>query len=62
MFALLALAGDLGCSMGPWTVGRVTDLMGGNLKMGILAGSVFPALMIIGLVILRKKYWGVEKA
>jgi hypothetical protein len=25
LFALLALMGDLGCSLGPWVVGLVTD-------------------------------------
>ncbi len=41
MFALLALAGDLGCSMGPTLVGFVSDAAGGNLKSGILAAALF---------------------
>jgi MFS-type transporter involved in bile tolerance (Atg22 family) len=60
MFALLALAGDLGGSAGPALVGAVSE-MAGNLKMGVLAAIVFPAVLIIGLVVLRKKYWKVEK-
>ena len=32
--------------------------MGDNLKMGILAGTVFPCLLLIGLLISRK---GVRK-
>ena len=49
LFALLALAGDLGCSGGPTLVGIVSDACGGNLKIGILAAVVFPGLMIVGL-------------
>ena len=55
MFALLALAGDLGCSAGPTLVGFVSDAVGGNLKEGILAAAVFPLVMVLCLVIGRKK-------
>lgn len=55
MFALLALAGDLGCSAGPTLVGFVSDAVGGNLKVGILAAAVFPLVMVLCLVIGRKK-------
>ena len=58
MFALMALAGDVGCSAGPTLVGMVSGVMGDNLKMGILAGTVFPCLLLIGLLISRK---GVRK-
>ena len=46
MFALLALAGDLGCSGGPSLVGFAADTAGGNLKMGILAAIVFPIVLL----------------
>ncbi len=46
LFAMLALAGDLGCSGGPTLAGFVSDLAGGNLRMGILAAIVFPALLL----------------
>lgn len=62
MFALLALMGDLGGSVGPAVVGSVSQMCGDNLKMGVLAAIIFPVLMIAGLVVLRKKYWGVKKA
>ena len=42
MFALLALAGDLGCSGGPTLAGFVSSSVGNNLRMGILAAIVFP--------------------
>lgn len=49
MFALLALAGDLGCGGGPTVVGRISGLMGDDLKAGILAAIVFPVLLVIGM-------------
>ena len=47
MFALLALAGDLGCSGGPTFVGLISDAAGGNLKVGILAALVFPVILLV---------------
>jgi len=46
MFALLALAGDLGCSTGPTLVGFVSGHFGDNLKLGILAAMIFPAILL----------------
>lgn len=54
MFALLALAGDLGCLSGPGAVGIVSDWLGGNLKGGLLAAMIFPALLVIGVKLLKK--------
>lgn len=54
MFALLALGGDLGCSGGPTLVGMVSSALGDNLKMGILAGIVFPVLLLTGVLLCRK--------
>ena len=54
MFALLALAGDLGCSSGPTLVGFVSNAMGGNMKVGILVAMVFPVVMLICLMRGRK--------
>lgn len=45
MFALLALGGDLGCGGGPTLVGLVSDAVGGNMKLGILAAIVFPVVL-----------------
>ncbi len=55
MFALLALAGDLGCSGGPTLVGYVSSAASENLKCGILAAIVFPILLIVGIVLTRTK-------
>jgi len=54
MFALMALAGDLGCSGGPTLVGMVSSALGDDLKLGILAGVVFPVLLLVGLWLSRK--------
>lgn len=55
MFALLALGGDVGCSGGPTVVGMVSSLYEDNLKMGILAGIVFPVLLLAGVILCGKK-------
>lgn len=55
MFALLALAGDLGGTTGPLTVGLFSGLAGDDLKMGILAAAIFPVMLIAGLVVLRRR-------
>ena len=53
LFALLALAGDAGCSGGPTLVGFVSDIASENLKMGILAGVIFPILLVVSILLLR---------
>lgn len=50
MFALLAMAGDLGGSIGPGIVGRVSQLAGDNIRTGIAAGLAFPLLLVLGLI------------
>lgn len=55
MFALLALAGDTGCMLGPALVGIVSDASGGDLRTGLSLPLIFPVIMIIGLLILKKQ-------
>lgn len=55
MFALMALAGDLGCSSGPTLVGMISSHFGDNLNIGILSGIVFPLLFLAGILI--NKTW-----
>ncbi|MGL5434166.1 MAG: MFS transporter [Lachnospiraceae bacterium] len=51
MFAFLALAGDLGCSLGPTVVGRIAGMAGDDLKAGILAAIIFPVLLVGGILV-----------
>lgn len=55
MFAMLALAGDVGCSGGPTLAGLVSGACGNNLHMGILAAIVFPVMMLTSLFLAGKK-------
>lgn len=55
MFALLALAGDGGCSSGPGLVSTVAEIAGGTLKAGLLAAVVFPLLLIAGVSSLKNR-------
>ena len=54
LFALLAMAGDLGGALGPWLVGEVTQQAGDRLHSGMLAGGIFPLLMIAALALLSR--------
>lgn len=54
LFALLALAGDLGCSGGPTLVGYISSIASDDLKMGILTAVIFPVLLVTGILVLRK--------
>ena len=72
MFALLALAGDIGCCVGPSIVGAVSDgvmqsgaslmtmclpsapLSQAALKTGFLWVMLFPAGLILGMLLLRR--------
>ncbi len=54
MFALLAMAGDLGGSVGPAIVGRVTQCAGDDIRVGMGVGLIFPVILIIMLMIMRK--------
>lgn len=53
MFALLAMAGDLGGAFGPSLVGNITQQANDNLQKGMLAGCVFPLVLILSLLIMR---------
>ena len=47
MFALLALGGDVGCSFGPYLVGKVAVVFEGSLHVGLGVGLIFPLSLII---------------
>ncbi|MDE7298186.1 MAG: MFS transporter [Lachnospiraceae bacterium] len=54
MFAILALAGDIGCSSGPTLAGFVADHTG-DMHDGLLAAAAFPLLLIAGIVLLERQ-------
>lgn len=55
MFAILALAGDLGSTVSPALVGWLSGLAGGGLKTGLLAATVFPLLLAARLFALCRR-------
>lgn len=55
MFAFLALAGDLGGTIGPMSVGGVSGLANGDLKKGLLVATAFPIALVLGLIVLQRK-------
>ncbi|MGL4847369.1 MAG: MFS transporter [Clostridium sp.] len=73
MFALLAAAGDIGASMGPWVMGKVTDFMSLNesfnvlsgeqigLRVGMLVVAIFPAVTVILHYVLKNKRGEIEE-
>ncbi len=53
LFALMALAGDVGCSGGPTVVGMISGAFGDDLKKGILAAICFPFLLLMGIMLYK---------
>ena len=66
MFALLAIAGDMGGAFGPSMVGYFSQQAGDNLQAGLLMGCIFPFIMLVTLIVMRKmekkdKYCGCQR-
>lgn len=55
MFAFLAMAGDIGCTLGPTIAGNVASVAGDDLSVGILFAAVFPLILLVTLLGMRKK-------
>lgn len=65
LFSCLALAGDAGCSLGPWLTGFVSDAVQPycttgdpaqfGLRMGLISAAIFPLLMLLFLAFFSKK-------
>ena len=55
MYAFMALAGDVGCSLGPTVVGLAAGMLEDNLKLGLLAALVFPVVILLGIALIREK-------
>ena len=52
LFAMLAMSGDLGGAAGPALVGNISQIFGNNLKIGLLAGSIFPVVLITMILLI----------
>ncbi|MBO4680106.1 MAG: MFS transporter [Lachnospiraceae bacterium] len=61
MFALLAMAGDLGGSIGPAIVGKVTQYAGDDIRAGMGVGLIFPVVLIVMLFIIGRATVKTEK-
>lgn len=48
MFGLLALAGDVGCTIGPTLSGVVSS----DIKTGLLFSSIYPVILFAGMIVL----------
>lgn len=55
MYALMALAGDLGCSAGPTLVGFTAGAAGESLQAGLLPALIFPMVILAGALVLRRR-------
>lgn len=53
MYAILALAGDVGCSVGPAAVGLLAQSRGDSLSFGLLIAAGFPLIAVVALIALR---------
>ena len=47
MFAYLALAGDIGCLVGPTAAGWIAEFFGNNFKISFLISMIFPLLILL---------------
>lgn len=49
VFALLAAAGDIGCSLGPWIFGMVADRAG--MSTGFIVSALYPAIIVAVIIL-----------
>lgn len=54
MYALLALAGDMGGSIGPTVVGLTASAADGQLQRGLFVAVAFPVAMLLGVSLIRR--------
>ena len=62
MFAVLAVFGDSGGSLGPVIAGWIADRNGGNLHTGLLFGLVYCAIVLVFLFHYKLRYAGKKTA
>ncbi|MCG6399557.1 hypothetical protein K6U50_05660, partial [Vibrio fluvialis] len=56
MFAYLALAGDLGCSLGPSLVGLLAEGSDKGLQQGILGAGIFPLILLLAVFLVKRMH------
>ena len=63
MFALLAMAGDIGCLVGPTAAGWIAEGFGNNLRIAFLFSAIFPLviLILVGVTLKTKSRKSNEK-
>ena len=49
----MALAGDVGCSLGPTLVGFTANAIRGDIKRALPAAMIFPILILVGMARMR---------
>lgn len=54
MYALMALAGDVGCSAGPSVVGLIANANDNNLKLGLTFAIIFPITILFGIIAVHR--------
>lgn len=54
MFSILALGGDIGCTGGPTLAGLIGD-SAGDIRKGLLVAAIFPAVLVISLMLSDRK-------
>ena len=55
MYAFMALAGDVGCSLGPTLVGFTANAIGGDIKKALPAAMIFPILILFGMARMKER-------
>ena len=55
MFAILAVAGDIGCLSGPYLSGVIADAFGQNLRASFVFATVFPIICLVVLWLQKRK-------
>ncbi len=54
MFALLAVAGDAGCLIGPFAAGQLADVFNDNIRYAFYFTPVFPFIILVLLYLIKK--------
>ena len=55
MFALLAMAGDMGCLAGPTAAGWIAEAFGDRLQVSFLVSAIFPVLILLMVFLAYRK-------